>query len=71
MIGELVVYRAQAMQAELSVLHGSGTADAAKLAADLYAQRYDQTIREPHIRIGATAGGAITGGRPSSKLWQR
>ena len=70
-IGELVACRAQAMAAELGVLHGAATLDAAKAASDIYERRYAQAIREPHIKIGSAPGGAIVGGRTTAGLTRR
>lgn len=70
-IGELVICRANLKAIETAVMHGALAADALEVAKGIYSQRYNQIIREPVVKIGATTGGAVIAARPRSELFRR
>jgi hypothetical protein len=56
-VTELVICRANHMATELAALRGQLAADVVSTAANIYKQRYEQLIREPHTITGATPMG--------------
>jgi hypothetical protein len=70
-IGELLIFRANLKALETAVMHGKAGLDALNAGKDAYAQRYNQLIREPHLRIGSSVNGGIIGGRERSSGWRR
>lgn len=57
-VEELVMCRANLCGLELAALHGGASADQLVVARDVYKQRYDQLVREPHTPLAASSGGA-------------
>ena len=70
-IGELVVCKANLKEIETAVMRGAATLEALQAAKDVYTERYAQLIREPHVKIGASSGGAIVATQPRTNLWRR
>lgn len=57
-ISVLVAARANLGSVERSVFNGNATADQMKAASDIYRQRYDQLVREPHTAVAVDPMGA-------------
>lgn len=61
-VSELVLCRSNLIGVELRALTGGATPDQLAAAADIYKQRYQQLIREPHVELAANPMG---GTRPA------
>lgn len=63
-VSELVLCRSNLISVELAAMHGSVTAEQLVSAQNIYRQRYDQLVREPHTTLAVTEMGAV---RPASR----
>lgn len=62
-ISELLIYRANLIAAEAQAMNGSGDIGILTLAQKLYAQRYDQLLREVKVAVDQGGAGANDQGR--------
>lgn len=58
-VSELVICRANLVGVELGAMRGAATAEQLAAARDVYTQRYQQLIREPHTALATNPMGGV------------
>lgn len=70
-VRELTIVKANLIAIENQVYAGSSNLDGLTTARDVYAQRYQQLLREPKAPSDGAGGGAATGSAARLPVWRR